>query len=470
MNKQDPIVIIGGGISGLALAAFLKHKGLQPHVLEKGRSPGGVVNSLSENGLTYDFGTNSAIEKNAAVLELFDILGIQDEVVYANPESSKRLILKNEHLHSLKGPASILLTSLFSFKAKMKAFGEFRRPPKKDNQSDTLAEFVLRRFGPEILEYAVNPLISGIHAGDPKRVSIEASFPEMARAEREYGSVIKGMGKIMKAKKEARKAEEEEKQARGEKVYTPSRNIFSFREGMQVFPKRIASYLGNAIDYHATVTHIAALPDGGYEVSYSQNGNTKTIKSPTVISTAPAYALADIVNPLSEKLGEHLRKIYYPPMIVLNLTYKKSAIGRKLDSFGFLIPEKENKSFLGAIWSSVIFPNRAPEDMASFILYIGGARYPKLLQGDYKTHIEQARYEFEAILNISHEPVHSKFRAWEHAIPQYELHHLEIIRHIEEFEARHPGLHISGNFRKGFALGDCVQNAHELAHKLASPE
>ncbi len=450
--KEEKIVIIGGGISGLSTAAFLDKNGKSFLLLEKQDQPGGVMRSQEADNFIMDFGSNSAIEKNFAIPELIDFLGLKDEVMYASRASSKRYILKNNKLHALKGPLSVVFTQLFSWKGKFRVIKEIWIKPRISEEDESVANFVERRLGREIVDYAFSPLISGIYAGRPEEISMKANYPKMTALEQNYGSIIKGA--IAKVK-EKKKSPKEPK---------PSKNIFSFRKGMQQIALHIASKYTDKIEFNADV-QLLEQKDGKYLITYIKDGNKEQVLADKIISAAPAFVATNYFSALSVQLSASLAKVYYPPVIVLNLIYKRTQIGVKLDSFGYLIPEKEKKNYLGAIWSSVVFPNRTPDEYASFTLFIGGS-VNKKVKDDIKGSVAKAKSEFEQTMNISDEAIVEKFKLWEKAIPQYNMDYPEIIAEIEKFEKEHPNIIISGNYYKGFATGDCIENAKLNAERM----
>lgn len=463
MNKETTdIIIIGAGISGMATAAFLRQHGKKPIVLEKNYEPGGVMKTIIDGEYVFDMGSNSSIEKNFSIQRLISYLGIEDQKIEAKREASKRYILKNDQLHPIAGPKDALTTSLISAKAKWKALGEFRRKPKTTSDDESLASFVRRRLGSEILDYIVNPVIAGIYAGDPNTISMKANFPEMAELEQKYGSVLKGMIKKRKQQKKDNPSAATEPK--------PSKNIYSFKQGMQFLPKTIAAQMSDDIRFGAEITNISKTENQTYLVSYIQQGKDKQIEANQVVSTAPAYSAAEYLKNLDAELSKHLSRIYYPPVIVMNLVYDQNQFDekRKLDSFGFLIPEKEGKSYLGAIWSSVFFQNRAPEGKHSFTVMIGGSRMPALLEQDYHRVMHQAQLEFEFIMKITGRPLKKRHIIWSKAIPQYQMNYTDFYAEAQRFEAQNGGFYISGNYRGGFSTADCIENAEKIAEKIAN--
>ncbi len=452
MSKK--IVILGAGISGLTTAFLLKRKGYDVTVLEKKGEVGGSIETVKENGFLFDRGPNSALETTPIISELVEGLNLKDQLVYANKEGNKRYILRDNKLQPLPmSPPSFLKTQLFSAKAKFRLMAEPLIGRSKDGYYQSVADFVKRRLGQEFLDYAINPFVAGVYAGNPEELSVKSAFPKLYALEENYGGLIIG---TIKSMRERKKRAEKSKQ---------SAKMLSFYDGLHVLPKSIASNLGEKLQLFSEVTSIEKT-DKGYNVNYNNAGNKKSIETDYVISTLPAYVAAELFKSWDEELVRHLQEIYYPPVFVLYLGYNKKDIGQALDGFGFLIPSKERKSFLGAIWSSVIFPNRADKDKAAFTLFVGGSRDPKVAEKDKEILAKMVRQEFESLMDIKAEPIFTSTRFWNKAIPQYNIGYIEHENYFAEFEKKNSGLLLSGNYRGGISVGDCIKSAGEIADKF----
>lgn len=449
MNKD--VLVLGAGISGLATAYWLKKEGFNVKVLERNSEPGGAMETINENGFLIDFGPNSGLETTPLIAQIAEEIGIKDQMIYANEAANIRYILKNNQLMPLPtSPLAFFKTNLFSTKAKIRLMAEPFIGKSDDGFYQSMSEFVVRRLGQEFLDYAIDPFVSGVFAGDPSKLSVKSAFPKLYRLEEVYGGLIKG---TIKGARERKKNKEKSKQ---------SAKMFSFINGMQTFPKAITNHLINDIEYNTQLKKIEKLSTG-YKVYYNQNGEEKSIETEILLSTIPAYVLSSLIN-FDDKMKTHLNDIYYPPVMVLYLGFDKKDINRELDGFGYLIPSKEKKSYLGAIWSSTIFPNRAEEDKASFTLFIGGARSPHLFESDTNKLIDKVLNEFKNVTNITGDPLIMRHKLWNKAIPQYNIGYIEHERYFEQFEKENKGFFLSGNYRGGISVGDCVKNS-ELTFK-----
>ncbi|HEX9740643.1 MAG TPA: protoporphyrinogen oxidase, partial [Ignavibacteriaceae bacterium] len=362
--------------------------------------------------------------------------------------------LKNNQLHALPmSPTAFLKTRLFSPAAKLRLLAEPFIGRSKDGYYQSISEFVTRRLGKEFLDYAINPFVAGVYAGNPEELSVKSAFPKLYELEEKYGGLI--VGTIRSIRERKRRAEKSKQSAK----------MLSFKDGMQVLPKAIARHLSGKVKFQSDVTSIKKII-GGYQINFTLEGEQQSLNCDKILSTVPAYIASNLFAHFDEKLSKHLNEVYYPPVLVLFLVYKKEFIRRPLDGFGFLIPSKEKKSFLGAIWSSVIFPNRSDDSNVVFTLFAGGARNPEIGSIDKEILIGKVKKEFEEIMKISGEPELQTYKYWSKAIPQYNIGYIEHEKYFDEFEKNNPGLLLSGNYRGGISVGDCIKNAKEVADKV----
>jgi len=455
MSNNKKVIVLGAGISGLTTAYLLHKDGYDVTVLEKNNMVGGSIETVIENGLLFDRGPNSALETTPLIAQLVEELNLTEQFVYANKIGNKRYVLRNNKLHALAiSPPAFIKSKLFSSKAKLRLLKEPFVGKSRDGYYQSIAEFVTRRLGQEFLDYAINPFVAGVYAGNPEDLSVKSAFPKLYALEEEYGGLIVGSIRSIRKRK---KRKEQSKQ---------SAKMLSFKDGMKVLPEAIANHLGNRVKLNAEVVSIRKTADGNYGVTYNEGEQSLTLLTDIILSTIPAYTAAELFGHFEDGIKKHLNAVYYPPVLVLYLAYNKDDIGQPLDGFGFLIPSKEEKSFLGAIWSSVLFPNRAEDNKASFTLFIGGSRNPGFIYDDEEELIKTVRQEFEELMKITGEPVHLAKRFWEKAIPQYTIGYVEHENYFDHFEKDNRGIFLSGNYRGGISVGDCIKNAELVADKI----
>jgi oxygen-dependent protoporphyrinogen oxidase len=457
-SAAKPVAIIGGGISGLCVAHWLKKQGIEVVVLEKQSAPGGTMQTLNEDGWLIETGPNSALETTPLFKELFKDLSLQDELVYADPKAKKRYILRDNRLFPLPmGASSFLFSGLWSMGGKLRLLLEpFIGRAEKE---ESVAEFVERRLGREFLDYAINPFVAGVFAGDPKQLSVRSAFPKLYALEEKYGGLIKGMIKGSK-----------ERKARGE-VAKDRAEMFSFRSGMQAFPNALAAALGSSVKLNCEIENIARVPDSrepSYAVAYRQGVEQQTIEARVVVFAVPAYVASGMIAKFDSALPAVLDDIYYPPVAEVFMGFRRDQVHRPLDGFGLLVPEIEKRKFLGTIWSSAIFPGRTPDAATeAFTSFVGGSRQPELVNESDATLTQIMMDELKGIMQLEGNPIFCKIGRWDRAIPQYRLGYRSVIDAIEKFQRQNPGLYICSNYKGGISVGDCVMSADKVVGEIA---
>jgi oxygen-dependent protoporphyrinogen oxidase len=447
------VVVVGGGISGLTTAYWLKKLGYQVALIEKAARAGGTIRSHREHGFIADLGANSTLETTPLIQKLLSQLNIEGERVYANDAAKNRYIVRGGTLHPLPmSPGAFFKTHLFSWPAKLRLLSE-PLISRGGGDDESVSSFVDRRFGREFLEYAVNPFVSGVYAGDPARLSVRSAFPKLYELERDYGSVLLGAIKGRKQrKKRVESGEVSKNQAR----------MLSFTRGMAVVTEALAAALEGDTKLQCEVCELRREEGAGthgWSAVVRGNGGTKTVHGDALVLATPADTTAELVRDLKPEISEDLKTIVYPPVSVVFLGYKREQVRREIDGFGFLVPAVEGRRILGAIFSSAIFPNRAPEGCVALTAFVGGTRQPELTSLSEGELLDLVKSELDEFLGLSGDTVYGQVRTWRRAIPQYGLGHPEITRRLGEFELGQPGLFLCANFRGGIAVGDCIKNA-----------
>jgi oxygen-dependent protoporphyrinogen oxidase len=445
------VTIIGGGISGLATAWWLKKQGCSVTLFEQDAEAGGTMKTIRRDGWLIETGPNSALETTPLFKTLFTDLDIENEVVYANPAGDNRYILRNGTLHPLPmTPGKFITSNLWTLKGKLRLLKEpFIGRAEKE---ETIAEFVVRRLGREFLDYAINPFVAGIFAGSPERLSVRAAFPKLYALEEKYGGLIRGQ--IAGARERKRRKEVAKDRAR----------MFSFRNGMQTLPNALHQKLGATVKTLCTVGEITYVPERNtYSLHYAFNGSSFSHETHAVVFAVPSTVAARLVSKFDSSLSAQIQSIYYPPVAEVFIGYNVDQVKLPMDGFGFLIPEKEKRKILGAIWSSTLFEGRAPHGCAAVTAFVGGSRQPELaLQRDNEL-LLRVKHELKELMQINGEPVFTYITRWEKAIPQYHLGHLKIMEQISNFELQHPGLFLSGNYRGGISVSDCIIQSEKMS-------
>ncbi|GAA5521995.1 protoporphyrinogen oxidase [Aliifodinibius salicampi] len=442
-KKNSTVGILGAGISGLSTAYALSQKNINVTVYEKEAVVGGAIKTASINDWLVEEGPNTLMIKSPELWELLDSLGLNDIIVEANNIAKKRYVVKNNRPIPL--PLSVsdfLKTSLLSLNAKFRLLKE-PFVAKQEQSDESIASFISRRLGSEPLDYAINPFVSGIYAGDPKKLSVKHTFAPLWEMEQEHGSLLKGAIK------------------RDRKNSSIKRSLISFKEGNQTLPKAMAGAISGTIDIETEITSITN-KDSHWEVGGNTKGMPFTQTHDVIISTLPAHSLSSIFN---ISIPDELNELPYAPISVIALGFRSSQIEHPLDGFGMLIPEVEDRRTLGVLFSSTLFPNRVPKDHELLTCFIGGARNPGLASKPKQELQSIIMDEIGELLNISGDPIFTHHRYWKKNIPQYEVGYDQYLKQIEEIEKKHNGLFLDGNFRGGVSVPDCILSGFKTAKK-----
>jgi oxygen-dependent protoporphyrinogen oxidase len=451
------IAIVGGGISGLTVAYLLleKKEDLDITVLESDNRPGGKIWTDKTDGFLCEKGANGFLDNKPRTLELCKSLGI--EPVRSNENSKKRFIFLNGKLNALpESPLAFVKSDLLSFGGKLRMLFEYNAPKGPDDE--TVADFITRRLGKEALEKLIDPMCSGIYAGDPYKMSMKSCFSRIKELEQEYGGLFKGLLAIRKQKKLQQKASGDTKVS-----VAPGGTLTSFYNGAQTITDALAEKLGDRLHLGLPV-HRIVREEGAYKLYTSKS----TVEADIVILASPAYAAMEILKDLDSGISKTLSDIPYPHVSVVCFGYKKEKVGHPLNGFGFLVPHIEGRKILGTLWDSSIFPNRASEGYALLRTMVGGAKSPETATLDDEKIISMVFDELRPVLSLKTEPDLIRIYRWEKAIPQYLLGHSKKVRSLEERLRSWPGLYLTGNAYKGIGINDCVENGYKLAEEIAA--
>ena len=449
----DGVIIVGGGISGLAAAWFLHRKGVSVRLFEGGERPGGVIDTARDGGFLVERGPNSTLQRPGreedGLGRLIGQVGLEDGVLEAAPTAKKRFVMRGGRLRALPGsPPGMVTTRLFSWRAKLRLLGE----PfvGRGRGEETIAAFVERRLGREFLDYAVEPFVSGVYAGDPRALSVQAAVPRVYALEERHGSLIRGAIAMGKA---------------AEKTGAPAGRLISFDRGMAVLPETIAAALpAGTVRTGCRVSGIE--PDaGGWRVRW-EGGEEWTGR---LVLAVPAAVAADLMEPLSAEAAGILGAIPYAPILSMAMAYDRERVGHRLDGFGFLVPRREGLRMLGGLFSSTLFAGRAPAEKALITTFVGGATDAAALDLEPEVARRLVHSELARALGITGDPVLVGESRYAAAIPQYTLGHLERMARLDELLAAFPGLHAQASWRGGISVADCVRNGEVLAHSLVEP-
>ena len=462
------IIVIGGGISGLAAAHRLTELSragsieLRITLLEASDRLGGVIATEHDQDLLLELGPDSYITEKPAALRLCERLGLTERLIAPRHDGLKLYTVHRGALEPLPegfllmAPTrvgSVLRSPLFSWGGKGRMGLEPLLPRRSDDGDESLASFVRRRLGREVLERVAQPLIGGIHASDPETLSLAATMPRFPEMERTHGSVILGTRRAQKRR--AQVADE-----------TGARwSLFvSIDGGMEVLVRRITDALDpGVVRLGETVRELSWHPGARrWRVETSRAG----LEADAVICTLPAFAAATALTILEPALAGELKAIPFSSTATVNLAYRRSDIAHPLDGYGFVVPHVERRKIMACTFSSVKYAGRAPKDVALLRCFAGGALQPDLLDQPDESLEAQVREDLDALLGISGAPTLCRTTRYPDCMPQYNVGHLDRLERIDARLDRFPTLALAGKSYRGVGIADCIHSGETAAEAI----
>jgi oxygen-dependent protoporphyrinogen oxidase len=486
------VVIIGGGITGLAAAHRIRERiaasGRQVDLtlLEASDRLGGIVQTRERDGFLLELGPDAFISEKPEALELAKRLGLQSRLIETNPDHRRSFIVRQGRLlpvpegFQLLAPARFwpfVQSDIFSWTGKARMALEMFLPRRSRNgrtsenpaddsfqdepADESLADFVRRRLGTEALERVAQPLVGGIYTADPERLSLRATMPRFLEMEREHGSVIRAL----------------RKQNRRHEASGARYSLFlSFDRGMQVLTDALSDRISPAvIRLNTKVESLAfqqkeetdATNDTAVTTWTIKTSRDETITADAVCLALPAYASARLLGNVDAQLAAELDGIPYASSATINLAYQRDDIPHPLDGFGFVVPFIEKRALMACTFSSVKFAGRAPQGRVLLRAFVGGALQPEMLALDDAELVSRVRADLHELLGIEPATLFTEVTRWERSMPQYHVGHLERVKRIEARLASLPGFALAGNAYSGLGLPDCIRSgwaAAELFH------
>ncbi|MCX8091035.1 MAG: protoporphyrinogen oxidase [Verrucomicrobiae bacterium] len=453
---EHSVAIIGAGITGLTAAFYLQRRGVPVTVYEASARAGGVIRTVRESGYLAEFGPNTILETAPAIRELVRDAGLEGRRLDPDPRAEARYIVRGGRPVAMPAsPLGFFTTKLFSFRAKLAVLREPFVPPRRDGAEESIAEFVVRRLNREFLDHAIDALVAGIYAGDPWKLSLPHAFPRLKALEDRYGSLIKGQ--IFGAR---------ERKRRGE-VAKDRAPKFSFDEGLEVLTDTLARQLGDALKLQTLVTEIAQVT-GGWRVVTSRG--TANHAAVIFCGTAPTLAKLKlhVAGPDAQRCDlSPFGEIRYPPVASVVLGFRREEVAHPCEGFGMLIPKVEGFKILGTIFSSSLFPNRAPAGHLTLTSYVGGERYPDLALLPEAKLVELVCADLRALLGVGGQPTFQHCALYREAIPQYNLGYGRYRELMNELEQRAPGFFLAGHYRDGISVSDSIVSGRRAAERVA---
>ena len=452
---MKPVAIIGAGITGLTAAFYLKRKGIPVTIYESTGRVGGVIQSLRENGFLAEFGPNTILETSPRIAQLVRDASLQSRRLDPDPSSEARYVVRYKQPIEMPGsPLGFFSTRLFTPKAKLAVLREPFVPPRRDGKEESIAEFVIRRLGQEFLDHAIDALVAGVYAGDPYKLSVQQAFPKLAQLEAKYGSLIKGQ--ILGAR---------ERKKRGE-VSKDRAAKFSFDEGLQILPETLKEQLGDAVHLNTTINRVAE-QEGNWRLDVGAAGTQRAADHSAVVYAGTAFKLADLRLETEAAVSlSQFSEIRYPPVASVVLGFRREDVAHPCNGFGMLIPKVEGFKILGTIFSSSLFPNRAPANHLTLTTYIGGERYPELASLPSQQLVELACNDLKVLLGVRGKPVFQNTVFYPRAIPQYNVGYGRYRELMTDIESKAPGFFLAGHYRDGVSLSDSIVSGCNIADRV----
>jgi oxygen-dependent protoporphyrinogen oxidase len=451
-----PVAIIGAGITGLTAAFTLRRAGIPVAVYEAAPRAGGAIRSLRQDGYLAEYGPNTILETSPKITQLIRDVGLESRRLEPDPKANARYLVRSGRPIAMpSSPLGFLSTDLFSLRAKLSVLREPFLPRRSAEGEESIADFVTRRLGLEFLDRAIDPMVAGVYAGDPNRLSVQEAFPKLADLEANYGSLIKGS--ILGAR---------ERKKRGE-IAKDRAPKFSFDEGLQVLTDALAESLGSSLHCGTSISQIRRVGEEWHLALFSGEGEFSAGHR-AVIYAGTAHKLAEMkvdvgsgalhLSPFSE--------IRYPPVASVVLGFRREDVTHPCQGFGVLIPKIEGFSILGTIFSSSLFPNRAPAGHLTLTSYIGGERHPELALLLPEEITSLVQHDLERLLGARGEPTFRHFAIHPKAIPQYNIGYGRYRKLMEEIEAATPDFYFAGQYRDGISLSDSILSGCKIADQV----
>lgn len=451
-NKNTEVLIVGAGLTGLTLAYYLQKAGKKIVILDKTERVGGVIKTHKKNGFVFESGPNSGSLASVEMAELFEDLQGKCELETANPVSKNRWIWKNNAWHNLpSGFFSAISTPLFTFADKLRILGEpFRK--KGTNPQESIGEMVIRRMGKSFLDYAINPFVGGIYAGDPLLLNTKYAFPKLYDLEQDYGSFIRG-------------AIKKSRQAKSEREKKATKEVFSVKNGMQNLTDALSSEIIPESIYLKAEKVSVKPKNKSFEVKFVQNNETIKIIAEKIITTVSAYELPNILPFVDNQLMQNISNLKYSKVAQALLAYK-SWKGKPLNAFGGLVPAKENRKMLGILLPASCFSERTNPEGTILSVFMGGAAQPDIINKTDDEIKEIVLKEIQETLQCSQIPDLFEIFRYPNAIAQYEANTQQRYEAIETIENTYKGLFLAGNIKDGIGMAHRVKQAKQLAEKI----
>lgn len=454
------IVVIGGGVSGLASAHRLLEldPSLEVTVLEATERAGGILKTECVDGFVIEHGPDSIITDKPAAIQLAQRLGLQDRVVSTNPKSRGAYVVAHGELHripegfTLLAPVKVgafLKSPILSWRGKLRA-GLDLVLPRGNDEDESLARFVGRRFGDELLERLAQPMVSGIYGAAAEVLSLKATMPRFLDMEASHRSVSYALW-------------DRQRKAKGEQASGARYGLFiNFDKGSEVLVEALRDKLGSRVKTGSPVTDIARLA-GGFQIEVA--GGRERLKADAVVLALPAPKAAALLSPHQKRAAELMTGIPYGSAATVTFAYRREQIKHPMDASGFVVPEVEGRAILASTWASRKWPGRAPDGHELIRVFLGGARRADVPTWSDAELIGCAQRELRALMGIEATPLLTRVGRYINAMPHYHIGHVHRVEQIEAAMSRVNGIELAGNAYRGVGIPDAIRAGEEAAQR-----
>lgn len=471
------VVIVGGGISGLATAEAIARRSaaadspIQVEVLEAAAVAGGKIRSSVEDGFVIETGPHGFLDKEPKMFDLIDRLGLRDQLIPADVSAARRFVVRACKMRELpSSPPAFFTSDILPFLGKLRVMMEPIARSRPNGVDESVWEFAARRIGRQAADVLVDAMVTGIYGGDPKRLSLQSAFPRMFELESQYGSLVRAQFAVAKERRQQRQLGSGQPVPKSNGTGAPAGTLHSFKKGLGTLTDalidRASVHVGQPVEAIALREKQA---EGGAGGRFEVKTPGGTHVADAVVLTTPCMTTAQLVGPWAEGAASALSGIEYAAVHVVVHAFAADAVtGGRLHGFGFLIPGGEARSVLGSIWASSVFPDHVPENTVMFRTMVGGARRPDLAAADDETLIRHVREELSTFsgLDPAAKPLLERVIRWTEAIPQYTTGHHARVAAVDALQAQMPGLFVSGNGLRGVAMLNCVAEADRTGEQV----
>jgi len=453
-----PVVIIGGGISGLSTAYYLARTGIRATLIEREARLGGVIQTEIVEGCLLEAGPDSFLSVKPWAMDLIGELGLAGEVIGSNDHLRVTYVWKGGRLVPLPDGLMLMIptrilpvlrTPLLSWPTKLRMGLEwFRRPKGTLGKDRSVAEFVADHYGVEAVDYLAEPLLAGVYGGDPDKLSVSSVLPRFIELESKYGSLTKGV------LAERRRAAA---QSKGAPLFR------TLRRGLG----QLVEALQKATIPRPEVLHAVAEAVERRAPGYRVRAQGEWLETEHVVLACPAYQAGALAGGVDPELAGLLDSIPYSSSMTVSLGFEKASFSHPLDGFGFLVPKRERRRLVACTWVGTKFSCRVPESMALLRCFLGGENHSLLDEPD-QTVIASLRGELRKMMAVTATPVFARIARWPRSMAQYTVGHQKRVARIEARLRQTPGLFLAGNAYQGIGVPDCVRMGKQAAERITA--